>query len=100
MSEEVYQILGKCTAEIEQHLHAMSLPQNSPHGLAIVGLLDVLVSARTARDNVAVVRVVHKVNQNCNVKLVLRLISTRYFYSCFLPSIFFVSWDTNQNRFG
>jgi hypothetical protein len=56
------QILGKCTAEIEQHLHAMNLSQTSPHGLAIVGLLDVLVTARASRDSVALARVVHKVS--------------------------------------
>ena len=55
------QILGKCVAEIEQHLHAMNLSQTSPHGLAIVGLLDVLVTARASRDSVSLTRVVHKV---------------------------------------
>lgn len=61
MPEEVAQILGKCTAEIEQQLHAMNLSQNNAHGLAVVGLLDVVMKARVARDNVSVVRVVHKV---------------------------------------
>ena len=56
MPEEVAQILGKCTAEIEQQLHAMNLSQNNAHGL-----LDVVMKARVARDNVSVVRVVHKV---------------------------------------
>lgn len=60
MPEEVAQILGKCTAEIEQQLHAMNLSQNNAHGLAVVGLLDVVMKARVARDNVSVVRVVHK----------------------------------------
>ena len=61
LPEDIAQILGKCTAEIEQHLHAMNLSQSSPHGLAIVGLLDVLVTARTSRDSVSLARVVHKV---------------------------------------
>ncbi|CAB3987607.1 CCR4-NOT transcription complex subunit 1 isoform X5 [Paramuricea clavata] len=60
LPEDIAQILGKCTAEIEQHLHAMNLSQSSPHGLAIVGLLDVLVTARTSRDSVSLARVVHK----------------------------------------
>lgn len=39
----------------------MNLTQSSPHGLAIIGLLDVLVSARTSRDGASLLRVVHKV---------------------------------------
>ena len=62
LPEDIAQILGKCTAEIEQYLHAMNLSQTSQHGLAIVGLIDVLVTARASRDSVALVRVVHKVS--------------------------------------
>ena len=61
LPEEIAQILGKCTAEIEQHLHAMNLSQSSPHGLATLGLVEVLVAARTSRDAGALARVVHKV---------------------------------------
>ena len=41
----------------------MNLTQSSPHGLAIIGLLDVLVSARTSRDGASLLRVVHKVEK-------------------------------------
>ncbi len=94
LSEDVAQILGKCTAEIEQHLHAMNLSQTSPHGLAIVGLLDVLLTARTSRDSVALARVVHKVRPFVTERICSR--QATFSFACIaMPSKFafrYIPW--------
>ena len=60
MPDEVVQILNKCAAEIEQHLHAIIAPTSSPPVMAIHSLLDAVVQARNLRDNMAAVRLLHK----------------------------------------
>lgn len=61
MPDEVVQILGKCAAEIEQHLHAIMAPPTSQHVATIHSLLDAVVQARISRDNMAALRLLHKV---------------------------------------
>lgn len=61
MPDEVVQILNKCAAEIEQHLHAIIAPQTNQHVVTIHSLLDTLVQARISRDNMAALRLLHKV---------------------------------------
>lgn len=65
MPEEVVQILGKCAAEIEQHLHAIIAPPTNQHVVTIHSLLDAVVQARISRDNMTALRLLHKV---CGVK--------------------------------
>ncbi|XP_031558067.1 CCR4-NOT transcription complex subunit 1-like isoform X2 [Actinia tenebrosa] len=60
MPEEVVQILNKCAAEIEQHLHAIMAPPSSPPVMTIHSLLDAVVQTRNSRDNNAAVRLLHK----------------------------------------
>ncbi|KAK2550448.1 CCR4-NOT transcription complex subunit 1 [Acropora cervicornis] len=60
MPDEVVQILNKCAAEIEQHLHAIIAPQTNQHVVTIHSLLDTLVQARISRDNMAALRLLHK----------------------------------------
>lgn len=62
MPDEVVQILNKCAAEIEQHLHAIIAPQTNQHVVTIHSLLDTLVQARISRDNMAALRLLHKVS--------------------------------------
>lgn len=61
MPEEVVQILSKCAAEIEQHLHAIMAPPTNQHVVTIHSLLDAVVQARISRDNMAALRLLHKV---------------------------------------
>ena len=63
MQDDAVKILGKCTAEIEQHLHAIIAPPTSPHVATIHALLDAVVQARISRDNMAAVRLLHKVSR-------------------------------------
>ena len=67
MPEEVVQILSKCAAEIEQHLHAIIAPPTNQHVVTIHSLLDAVVQARIARDNMAALRLLHKVG-TCSKK--------------------------------
>jgi CCR4-NOT transcription complex subunit 1 len=60
MPDEVVQILNKCAAEIEQHLHAIIASPSSPPVMTIHSLLDAVVQARNSRDNNAAVRLLHK----------------------------------------
>lgn len=60
MPEEVVQILGKCAAEIEQHLHAIIAPPTNQHVVTIHSLLDAVVQARISRDNMTALRLLHK----------------------------------------
>ena len=60
MPDEVVQILNKCAAEIEQHLHAIMASSSSSPVMAIHSLLDAVVQARNSRDNVAAIRLLHK----------------------------------------
>ncbi|KAJ7383193.1 CCR4-NOT transcription complex subunit 1 [Desmophyllum pertusum] len=60
MPEEVVQILSKCAAEIEQHLHAIIAPPTNQHVVTIHSLLDAVVQARISRDNMAALRLLHK----------------------------------------
>ncbi|KAM7434782.1 CCR4-NOT transcription complex subunit 1 [Porites harrisoni] len=60
MPEEVVQILSKCAAEIEQHLHAIMAPPTNQHVVTIHSLLDAVVQARISRDNMAALRLLHK----------------------------------------
>jgi len=62
MPEEVVQILSKCAAEIEQHLHAIIAPPTNQHVVTIHSLLDAVVQARISRDNMAALRLLHKVS--------------------------------------
>ena len=61
MPDDVVKILGKCAAEIEQHLHAIIAPPSNQHVGTIHSLLDIVVQARISRDNMAAVRLLHKV---------------------------------------
>lgn len=63
MPEEVVQILSKCAAEIEQHLHAILAPPTNQHVVTIHSLLDAVVQARISRDNMAALRLLHKVSK-------------------------------------
>lgn len=60
MPEEVVQILSKCAAEIEQHLHAIIAPPTNQHVATIHSLLETVVQARISRDNMAALRLLHK----------------------------------------
>ena len=71
MPEEVVQILSKCAAEIEQHLHAIIAPPTNQHVATIHSLLDVVVQARIARDNMAALRLLHKVGTRSKRNLIL-----------------------------
>ena len=63
MPEEVVQILSKCAAEIEQHLHAIIAPPTNQHVVTIHSLLDAVVQARISRDNMTALRLLHKVGR-------------------------------------
>lgn len=77
MPEEVVQILSKCAAEIEQHLHAIIAPPTNQHVVTIHSLLDAVVQARISRDNMAALRLLHKVCEKrickCSVRSSVKL---------------------------
>ena len=70
MPDEVVQILSKCAAEIEQHLHAVIAPPTNQHVVTIHSLLDTVVQARISRDNMAALRLLHKVGTLKNFPVV------------------------------
>lgn len=71
------QILSKCAAEIEQHLHAIIAPPTNQHVVTIHSLLDAVVQARISRDNMAALRLLHKVCEKrickCSVRSSVKL---------------------------
>lgn len=79
MPEEVVQILSKCAAEIEQHLHAIIAPPTNQHVVTIHSLLDAVVQARISRDNMAALRLLHKVSGKLKSLRLKRHKQPRYF---------------------
>ena len=69
MPDDVVHILGKCAAEIEQHIHHMEQtmhqlmvpPAPNPHLVQLHNLLDMVVNARVIRDNTSAVLLIRKV---------------------------------------
>ena len=68
MPDDVVHILGKCAAEIEQHIHHMEqqmhqlmAPPTNPHLTQLHNLLDMVVNARVTRDNISALRLIRKV---------------------------------------
>ena len=71
MPDDVVHILGKCAAEIEQHIHHMEqqaqqlLVNYATHHLAqLHNLLDMVVNARVTRDNLSSLRLIRKARRN------------------------------------
>ena len=68
MPDDVVHILGKCAAEIEQHIHHMEqamhhmlVPPTNPHLGQLHNLLDMVVNARVTRDNASAMLLIRKV---------------------------------------
>lgn len=68
MPDDVVHILGKCAAEIEQHIHHMDqtmhqmmVSAQNPHLLQLHNLLDMVVNARVTRDNASAILLIRKV---------------------------------------
>lgn len=68
MPDDVVHILGKCAAEIEQHIHHMEqqvqqmmLNPAAQHLAQLHNLLDMVVNARVTRDNLSSLRLIRKV---------------------------------------
>ncbi len=68
MPDDVVHILGKCAAEIEQHIHYMEqamhqllVPPPNPHLAQLHNLLDMVVNARVTRDNLSAMQLIRKV---------------------------------------
>ena len=73
MPDDVVHILGKCAAEIEQHIHQMEqqvqrllVNPATQHLTQLHNLLDMVVNARVSRDNLSSLRLIRKV---CNCLL-------------------------------
>ena len=69
MPDDVVHILGKCAAEIEQHIHHMEqtmhqmmIPPPNPHLGQLHNLLDMVVNARVTRDNASALSLIRKVS--------------------------------------
>ena len=69
MPDDVVHILGKCAAEIEQHIHHMEqtmhqmmVPPSNPHLAQLHNLLDMVVNARVIRDNASAILLIRKVD--------------------------------------
>lgn len=69
MPDDVVHILGKCAAEIEQHIHQMEqqvqrllVNPATQHLPQLHNLLDMVVNARVSRDNLSSLRLIRKVN--------------------------------------
>ncbi|XP_065678715.1 CCR4-NOT transcription complex subunit 1 isoform X1 [Hydra vulgaris] len=67
MPDDVVHILGKCAAEIEQHIHHMEqqaqqlmVNHASQHLAQLHNLLDMVVNARVTRDNLSSLRLIRK----------------------------------------
>lgn len=67
MPDDVVHILGKCAAEIEQHIHHMEqqvqqmmLNPAAQHLAQLHNLLDMVVNARVTRDNLSSLRLIRK----------------------------------------
>lgn len=68
MPDDVVHILGKCAAEIEQHIHHMDqqiqqmlVNPAQQHLTQLHNLLDMVVNARVSRDNLSSLRLIRKV---------------------------------------
>lgn len=68
MPDDVVHILGKCAAEIEQHIHQMEqqvqrllVNPATQHLTQLHNLLDMVVNARVSRDNLSSLRLIRKV---------------------------------------
>ena len=68
MPDDVVHILGKCAAEIEQHIHHMEqqvqqmlVNPATQHLAQLHNLLDMVVNARVSRDNLSSLRLIRKV---------------------------------------
>ena len=68
MPDDVVHILGKCAAEIEQHIHQMEqqvqrllVNPATQHLAQLHNLLDMVVNARVSRDNLSSLRLIRKV---------------------------------------
>lgn len=69
MPDDVVHILGKCAAEIEQHIHHMEqqvqqmlVNPAAQHLAQLHNLLDMVVNARVTRDNLSSLRLIRKVS--------------------------------------
>eukprot|EP00794_Sanderia_malayensis_P019065 gene19065-20980_t len=65
MPDDVVHILGKCAAEIEQHIHHMEQVLHpmlvpNPHLAQLHNLLDMVVNARVTRDNLSALQLIRK----------------------------------------
>ena len=76
MPDDVVHILGKCAAEIEQHIHHMEQPlhqmlvaPSSPHLAQLHNLLDMVVNARVTRDNMSAILLIKKVIEAICLKI-------------------------------
>ena len=68
MPDDVVLILGKCSAEIEQHInhmkqtmHPMMVPPPNRHLVQLHNLLDMVANARVVRDNSTAILLIRKV---------------------------------------
>jgi len=76
MPDDVVHILGKCAAEIEQHIHHMEqqvqhmlVNPASQHLAQLHNLLDMVVNARVSRDNLSSLRLIRKVRLLYDLKV-------------------------------